>query len=192
MSIPVLRIVEGESSVEEAIRLEQQHFRQESDCPIDQVGLVEALVVLSGPKRRHRSYDQTLGLLVNKDYETKIVIWLGGIIGTVAHLAATHAELDEVNEISLQSALPTIFAESPELCSEVIALLKQPNHTLPTRSTQGSGKGERVKTIFRNDQLAPQSFRSSSEAERFKKPAPTRKKRPIPLEKTIGPDGISF
>jgi hypothetical protein len=194
MAQNIYRVEIGETSLEESLRHEWQHYQNESEHQTGELGIIQGLLVLSGPQRTTKRFDRTFGLIVQETNQTIGVVWLGGIIGTVFHLAASHSELDGLKEAGLQESLNLMRLESPELHASVTELLSQPDHTLATRPTSGSGNSRRTKTIFSVEQLSPISFASKNEFERITQSiqVPPKRHRPLPISKTIGPDKVSF
>lgn len=192
MTLPIIRVTEGETPLEESLRLETTHFRQQSSWPIEEPGLVQALVVLNKRSTSHNRFDRDIGILINETKQTSILIWIGSIIGTVAHLAISESELDNLPLRNLPEALVAMSEENPELAHAVTELLATKNHSRKIVRTAGSGKSDRGKAVFRQGQLAPQSFGSTVIAKSIKVEIPSKKKHPIPLTKTIGKDGVSF
>lgn len=194
MTQRVYNVEIGETTLEEAMRLQWQHYVDESTHQTGETGLIQGLLVLSGPQRTTSKFDREFGLIVMETNQTLGVIWLGGIIGTVFHLAASHSELDGLKREELQALLNLMREESAELHSSVIEMLSQPDHTLKTRPTAGSANGNRTKTIFSREQLSSVSFQSAKEHERITKKikVPEIKHRALPIERTIGSDNIGF
>jgi hypothetical protein len=190
----VYQIEIGELPKDEAARLEWQHYIDESQHQTGETGLIQGLLVLSGPQVTTKKVERQFGLIVKETNQTKAVIWVGSIIGTVIHLANSHSELDSLPEQDLRTSLNLLREESPEFHQSVLEMLSQPDHTLETRPTAGSGNGARKQTIYSREQLARESFKSQEEREKIVKKidVPDKKSPPIPNERTIGPDNIGF